>query len=64
MGEHMFEVTKCEPPQIFVTCRRTGETWVFSAEVELAIMRDGSRSDQEDAHRAAIVYLAQTARAA
>jgi len=30
MGERMFEVTRYEPPEIFVTSRRTGETYKFS----------------------------------
>ena len=28
----MFEVTKYERPEIFVTCRRTGETYKFAVD--------------------------------
>jgi hypothetical protein len=59
MGERMFEVTKYEPPQIFVTSRRTGETYVFLVDVDGTVAHDGSRFDQGDARRTAIAYLAQ-----
>ena len=62
MGERMFEVTKYEPPQIFVTGRRTGETYKFSVGIDGAV-NDEAIFDQGDARRAAIIYLAQRARA-
>jgi hypothetical protein len=62
MGERMFEVTKYEPPQIFVTSRRTGKTYKFSVGIDGAV-NDETLFDQRDARRAAIIYLAQRARA-
>ena len=62
MGERMFEVTRYEPPEIFVTSRRTGETYKFSVGVDGAVI-DEVLVDERDARRAAIVYLAQRARA-
>jgi hypothetical protein len=62
MGERMFEVTKYEPPQIFVTSRRTGETYKFSVGIDGGV-NDEALFDQGDARRAAIIYLAQRARA-
>jgi hypothetical protein len=62
MGERMFEVTKYEPPQIFVTSRRTGETYKFLVGIDGAV-NDEALFDQGDARRAAITYLAQRARA-
>jgi|HubBroStandDraft_4_1064222.scaffolds.fasta_scaffold107271_1 hypothetical protein len=60
MSERMFEVTRYEPPEIFVTSRRTGETYKFSVGV------DGAVNDEipydRDARRTAILYLAQRAR--
>jgi hypothetical protein len=54
----MFEVTKYEPPQIFVTSRRTGETYKFQVANNGAVAHEGARSDQGDARRTAIAYLA------
>ena len=69
----MFEVTKFEPPQIFVECHRTGETHVFVVGNNGALERespeheslghesfeqDGCRFGEGDARRAAIAYLA------
>jgi hypothetical protein len=64
MGERMFEVTKYEPPQIFVTNHRTGETYMFLVGVDGAVTHDGVSLDQGNARRTAIEYLAQRARAA
>ena len=58
----MFEVTRYEPPQIFVTKRQTGETYKFSVGIDGAV-NDNALFDQGDARRAAINYLAQRARA-
>ena len=55
----MFEVTKYEPPQIFVTSRRTGETYAFLVGVDGALAHAEARFDQGDARRTAIAYLAQ-----
>jgi hypothetical protein len=53
----MFEVTKFEPPEIFVTCRRTGETFSFLVQNNGALAQ-GARFDQGDARHAATAYLA------
>ena len=58
----MFEVTRYEPPEIFVTSRRTGETYKFSVGVNGAMI-DEVLVDERDARRAAVVYLAHRARA-
>lgn len=55
----MFEVTKYDPPHIFVTSRRTGETYMFLVASDGAVSQDGERFDHGDPHRAAITYLAQ-----
>ncbi len=60
----MFEVAKYEPPQIFVTSRRTGETYMFLVGVDGAVTYEEVSLDQENARRTAIEYLAQRARAA
>ena len=62
MGERMFEVTRYEPPEIFVTSRRTGETYKFSVGGDGAVI-DDLFVDERDARRAAVVYLAHRARA-
>lgn len=58
----MFEVTRYEPPHVFVTKRQTGETYKFLIGIDGAV-NDEKLYDQGDARRAAIVYLAQRARA-
>jgi hypothetical protein len=58
----MFEVTRYEPPRIFVTDHRTGETYKFLIETDGVIKQDGAFADG-DARRAAIKYLAQRPRA-
>jgi hypothetical protein len=60
----MFEVTRYDPPTIFVTSRRTGETYVFLVGLDGALTHEEARFDQADARRAAIAYLAQSTRAA
>jgi hypothetical protein len=62
MGERMFEVTRYDPPEIFVTSRRTGETYKFSVGGDGAVI-DDLLVDERDARRAAVVYLAHRARA-
>ncbi len=64
MGAPMFEVTKYETPRIFVTSRRTGETYMFLVGVDGAVTHDDVSLDQGNARRTAIEYLAQRARAA
>jgi hypothetical protein len=58
----MFEVTRYEPPHVFVTKRQTGETYKFSVASDGAV-NDDALFDQGDARRTAIIYLAQRARA-
>ena len=58
----MFEVTRFEPPLVFVTKRQTGETYKFSVGIDGAV-NDEALFDQGDARRAAMTYLAQRARA-
>jgi hypothetical protein len=56
----MFEVTRYDPPKIFVTSRRTGETYIFLVNVDGSVEHGGARFDQGDARRTAIAYLAQS----
>jgi hypothetical protein len=58
----MFEVTRYEPPLVFVTKRQTGETYKFLLGMDGAV-KDEVLFDQGDARRVAINYLAQRARA-
>jgi hypothetical protein len=64
MGCGMFEVTKYETPHIFVTSRRTGETYIFSVGVDGDLAREEAFFDLEDARRTAIAYLDQKAQVA
>jgi hypothetical protein len=57
----MFEV-RYEPPHVFVTKRQTGETYQFSVGINGEV-NDETRFDPGDARRAAMIYLAQRARA-
>jgi hypothetical protein len=61
MGEQMFEVSQYEHPYIFVTTRRTGETYRFLVEDDGAVEHDQARFDERNARRAAVAYLAQRA---
>jgi hypothetical protein len=54
----MFEVTKYDPPHIFVTSRQTGETYMFAVGEDGAVV-EGEGFDHGAPHRAAIAYLAQ-----
>jgi hypothetical protein len=58
----MFEVTGYEPPHVFVTKRQTGETYKFLVGID-GVVNEETLFDQGDARRAAIIYLAQRARA-
>ena len=58
----MFEVTKYDPPHIFVTSRRTGETYVFSVGSDGDVSQHGELFDYGNPYRAAIAYLAQSNR--
>jgi hypothetical protein len=58
----MFEVTRYEPPHVFVTKRQTGETYKFSVGSD-GVVNDEALFDEGAARRAAITYLARRARA-
>ena len=60
----MFEVTEYTHPCIFVTCRRTGETYMFFVGANGIVTRDEASLDQGHARQTAIAYLAEKARAA
>jgi len=63
MGDPMFEVTKYEPPHIFVTSRRTGETYRFQVEDNGVLAPEATCLDQGGARQTAIGYLAWFAQA-
>jgi hypothetical protein len=54
----MFEVTKYEPPRIFVTSHQTGETHSFLVGNNGALSHNKARSVRGAARQAAIAYLA------
>jgi hypothetical protein len=70
----MFVVTKYEPPYIYVTSRRTGETYRFLVDTDgifvwphgfprhRTVGEEEARSDQGAARRAAVEYLARFAK--
>jgi hypothetical protein len=65
----MFVVTKYEPPYIYVTSRRTGETYRFLVDTDgifvwphRPVGAEETRSDQGDARRVATEYLAKFAK--
>ncbi len=55
----MFEVTSYEHPLIFVTSRRTGETYRFLVEEDNTLMNEGLLFDQVDARKTAVTYLSR-----
>ena len=52
----MFEVTKYEHPEIFVTCRRTGETYKFAVDT-IGTAYHKPAGAMHEARRAALSYL-------
>ena len=64
MGEAMFEVSRYEHPHIFVTSRRTGETYHFLVDDDGSVSRQEPDFDQGDPRRAAIAYLFRKAKIA
>jgi hypothetical protein len=54
----MFEVTRYEPPQIYVTSLRTGETYRFLVETDGTIREEEARYDRGGPRRVAMEYLA------
>lgn len=57
-----FVVTKYEPPHIYVTSYRTGETYRFLVETDGTVGEDAARFDRGVPRRAAIEYLARFAK--
>jgi hypothetical protein len=57
-----FVVKKYEPPLIYVTSSRTGETYRFLVETDGTVGEEAARFDQGDPRRAAIEYLARFAK--
>jgi hypothetical protein len=53
----MFEVTGYRHPHIFVTSRRTGETYRFRVEDNGTLANDEVRFDPDEARRKATEYL-------
>jgi hypothetical protein len=53
----MSEVTRYEYPAIFVTSRRTGETFRFLVHDEGALVHGGTGIDEFEARRTATSYL-------
>lgn len=58
----MFEVARYEHPEIFVTSRRTGETYRFLVRDDGTIEIDGTAFDQREALRTAAAHLARVSR--
>jgi hypothetical protein len=55
----MFEVTRYEHPEIFVTARQTAETYRFSVRADRTLAYSGTTSEHREAWRAAVAYLAR-----
>lgn len=58
----MFEVTRYEHPEIFVTLRRTGETYRFLVRDDGTLAYGGTSVEQRDAWRAAVAHLGRISR--
>ncbi len=58
----MFEVVRYEHPEIFITSRRTGETYRFRVNEDGTVPHDGASLDQSKARQTAIAYLASISR--
>ncbi|HZC55680.1 MAG TPA: hypothetical protein VE396_06475 [Xanthobacteraceae bacterium] len=55
----MFEVTGYEYPNVFVRCRRTGETYLFEIGNNGTLTHSDARYDHGNARQAAIAFLIQ-----
>jgi hypothetical protein len=64
MGDFMLEVTRYEYPLLFVTRRKTGETYRFLVNKDGALAGDTNAFDCAEARFAALKFLAQQSRAA
>ena len=58
----MFEVVRYEHPEIFITSRRTGETYRFRVSEDGTLPNDGASFDQSKARQRATAYLASISR--
>jgi hypothetical protein len=58
----MFEVVRYEQPNIFVTSRRTGETYKFPVREDGTLAYTGTSVDQREAWQAAVADLARISR--
>ncbi len=58
----MFEVARYEHPEIFVTSRRTAETYRFLVREDGTVAHDDMSFDQKEAWNTAISYLARILR--
>jgi hypothetical protein len=58
----MFEVTSYQYPYIFVTSRRTAETYKLSVRNDSTLALDGASADEREARRTAVAYLARISR--
>jgi hypothetical protein len=58
----VFEVVRYEHPEIFVTSRRTGETYRFQVCEDGTLSDDDASFDQADARKIAVAYLAWISR--
>jgi hypothetical protein len=58
----MFQVVRYDHPEIFVTSRRTGETYKFQVRDDGTLAHTETSFDQDEARRVAISYLFQTRR--
>lgn len=55
----MFEVVRYEHPKIFVTSRRTGETYQFRVRDDGTLALESDGFDQREAWRVAVAHLAR-----
>lgn len=55
----MFEVARYEHPKIFVTSRRTGETYRFLVRDDRTVAYGGTTLEHREAWQAAVAHLAR-----
>ena len=58
----MFDVDRYEHPAVFVTSRRTGETYKFLVRDDGTLADGGTTFEQSGAWRAAVAHLARISR--
>jgi len=59
----MFDVDRYEHPAVFVTSRRTGETYKFLVRDDGTLVYGGTTFEQCEAWQAALAHLARISRA-